>query len=311
MSDIFISYSRKDSACAYRIARMLEGQGFKIWIDKTNIAPGDPFPTTIYEAIQNARAMIILWSKNSESSPYVQRELEAWQNQYMHRQMPIIPIWLDDTALHPKLQSINATPLRDCDTTSIVNIAKKLMGQNLRHREIKPIQVLQPIGEQGAIVLETMPHLVKLAVAKSVYCKGYIITEPHQSLQAIKNHPEKRVQVFLSFPERDISQIYNYFRENEPNVPFFMFHFLGDALNDNKQDSPAGDWLDIIETIYETLKPYFYNSGICLQLFNVIPASLNFALGMQFFKYWDFQLYHFTRDSRYQLVLDTRELSKK
>lgn len=323
MSHIFISYSRKDSPCAYRIARILEGQGFKIWIDKDDIPPGAPFPMKIFEAIRNASAMIILWSANSQSSDYVKHELEEAQNQYMHRRMPIIPIWLDDTPLHPILKSINAKPLRDCNHQTIIAITKSLT--HLRYRKINEPKLIvsQPIGEQGAVPLETLPNLVKLPIATSQYCNGYIIAEPHLSLQTVKNYPEKKVQVFLEFlggvnNEENIRKIYQHIQTEIPEKPFFLFHFTGHEVDgqykliDTITDSPAGDWLDAVHVVYNTLDEMIGREGALLQIFNALPASLNFAIGMQFFKFWHVLLYHYVNNQgRYQLVIDSRDISTK
>jgi hypothetical protein len=97
-------------------------------------------------------------------------------------------------------------------------------------------------------------------------------------------------------------------------LPFFMLHITGpkDGENYSLGDSPEGfwqgQWLDAVNSTHEALVKLVGQNGAAIQLFNAVPASLNFAIGMQFFKYWQFQLFHYTRDRRYQLVLDSADL---
>ena len=43
MTDIFISYSRKDSERVNKLVDIIKKEGFSIWIDKDGIESGDQF----------------------------------------------------------------------------------------------------------------------------------------------------------------------------------------------------------------------------------------------------------------------------
>lgn len=317
MSYIFISYSRADKACAYKIQRQLEAQGFKIWIDKNDIPAGAPFPMEILQAIRGAAAVLILWSQNSAQSHFVGKEIEEALTQKMMRSMPVIPVWLDGHPLHPQLESLNAVHLSTCSNDEIDGLINRL--SNLRYRHFLNFAPDKPLGDQGAALLKQIPSLVSLPIVESVYCKGRAIAASNMTLTSAKSHPSRTVQVYLEFlgksdNEDSIGKIYQVLQSSQPSGPFFMFHFTGHQIGtdytlvDDPADSPHGDWLDPVNTIYHTLEQTIGRGGATLQVFNAIPASLNFAIGMQFFKYWHVQLFHYTRSQRYQLVLDTADL---
>jgi hypothetical protein len=75
MSDIFISYSRKDRNKAKPIAEALEKLGWSVWWDII-IPAGKTFPQVISEALADAQCIVVLWSKNAIVSNWVLDEAE-------------------------------------------------------------------------------------------------------------------------------------------------------------------------------------------------------------------------------------------
>jgi hypothetical protein len=74
MSDpIFISYSKKDSDFAYKLADDLSRVGFKIWIDRS-IGGGEKWRETIESNLKVSREVIIIVSPNSMVSDWVRHE---------------------------------------------------------------------------------------------------------------------------------------------------------------------------------------------------------------------------------------------
>ena len=73
MSDIFLSYSSEDLAIARRFAQGFEREGFSVWWDAT-LKPGDAFDQAIETALEEAKAVVVLWSKHSVASRWVRAE---------------------------------------------------------------------------------------------------------------------------------------------------------------------------------------------------------------------------------------------
>ncbi|HLO19845.1 MAG TPA: TIR domain-containing protein [Sphingomicrobium sp.] len=73
MARIFISYAREDLAAAQAFAGALEGAGHDVWWDH-QLRAGSRFSWDIAAALRNAEAVVVLWSKHSIESPWVQDE---------------------------------------------------------------------------------------------------------------------------------------------------------------------------------------------------------------------------------------------
>jgi len=70
MNDIFISYARSDREKAKAISEALERRGYKVWWDP-KIRLGEPFSPAIKKALQEASAVVVLWSRASARSSWV------------------------------------------------------------------------------------------------------------------------------------------------------------------------------------------------------------------------------------------------
>ena len=73
--DVFISYSRKDSAVANRIHDTLAAAGINCFIDLEGISGGMDFPTVLADAIMNSRILLLVASENSYASEFTRKEL--------------------------------------------------------------------------------------------------------------------------------------------------------------------------------------------------------------------------------------------
>ncbi|MBN1666080.1 MAG: toll/interleukin-1 receptor domain-containing protein, partial [Anaerolineales bacterium] len=76
MSDrIFISYGHEDEEFVLRLARDLEGRGAQVWIDRGDLHPGVEWQRSIANAIANCQAFLLVVSKDSLASTYVNQEM--------------------------------------------------------------------------------------------------------------------------------------------------------------------------------------------------------------------------------------------
>ena len=73
MSDIFISYSRKDQPKARMLADALAAKGWSVWWDP-KIQSGKAFDRVIETAIAEAKCVVVVWSKHSVNSDWVRAE---------------------------------------------------------------------------------------------------------------------------------------------------------------------------------------------------------------------------------------------
>jgi adenylate cyclase len=75
MSDVFVSYARPDEAHAERVAEALRSEGFRVWRDD-ELPAHRAYAEVIEERLNNARAIVVLWSAHSAKSQWVRAEAE-------------------------------------------------------------------------------------------------------------------------------------------------------------------------------------------------------------------------------------------
>ena len=73
MPDIFLSYSRLDQPVAQRFAEAFQQEGFSVWWDVV-LKPGEAYDEVTEKALHEAKAVVVLWSKNSVGSRWVRAE---------------------------------------------------------------------------------------------------------------------------------------------------------------------------------------------------------------------------------------------
>ena len=90
--DVFISYSNKDKTTADAICAALEVNGIRCWIAPRDILPGSDWGEAIIDAIHACRAMLLVFSSSSNTSPQIKREVERAVN----AGIPVVPVRIED-----------------------------------------------------------------------------------------------------------------------------------------------------------------------------------------------------------------------
>jgi dihydroorotase-like cyclic amidohydrolase len=72
---IFLSYSRTDRDFAGKLATELRRRGFRVFLDTSDIDPGDNFVSKLMKEIKRSTAIIALVSENYSLSRWGQAEL--------------------------------------------------------------------------------------------------------------------------------------------------------------------------------------------------------------------------------------------
>jgi len=73
LSDIFLSYNRDNQATARRFAEAFEHAGFSVWWDQT-LNAGEDYDKVTEKALEDAKAVVVLWSRKSVDSRWVRAE---------------------------------------------------------------------------------------------------------------------------------------------------------------------------------------------------------------------------------------------
>lgn len=86
MTDVFISYSKKNQELANQICQFLESHDVTCWIAPRNIAPGTEYAAEIIKGIEGCKVFLLIFSEFSDDSQHVLREV----GRAVHRNVPFI-----------------------------------------------------------------------------------------------------------------------------------------------------------------------------------------------------------------------------
>jgi hypothetical protein len=89
-----LSYSSKDRRAADATVVGLEEEGLRCWIAPRDIPPGAPWASSIFQAIDQCRVLVLILSSRANSSSQVVREVARAAEE----KRPIIPIRIEATA---------------------------------------------------------------------------------------------------------------------------------------------------------------------------------------------------------------------
>jgi hypothetical protein len=87
MADIFLSYSREDQGIARRFAEGLSREGFSVWWDQS-LNAGEDFDRVTEQALADAQAVVVLWSRRAVDSRWVRAE--ATEAKAKNRLVPVM-----------------------------------------------------------------------------------------------------------------------------------------------------------------------------------------------------------------------------
>ena len=97
--DVYICYDEKDVETAKNVCEALEKDGLECWVKNRDAGVKD-IVTEIMDAIKRNKVMVLLYSKNSKNSNYVNNEV----NRAFSQKKPILVFQIDDSKLEGSLE---------------------------------------------------------------------------------------------------------------------------------------------------------------------------------------------------------------
>jgi TolB-like protein/tetratricopeptide (TPR) repeat protein len=124
-SPVFISYSSQDVAIADAIVQILERHGLTCWIAPRDVTPGEFYADAIVRGLNAARALVLVLTENSVSSPHVLREVERT----CAKRHPIISFRVGSVFLPPALEYfLSASHWLDVSPSGVDTALPKLVA---------------------------------------------------------------------------------------------------------------------------------------------------------------------------------------
>ena len=122
-TDLFLSYSRQDTAKIEILATTLQQTGWSVWWDR-EIRAGSSFDRVIEQALTNARAVIVAWSRHSVESDWVRAEAA-----HALESNKLLPIRLDKVPLPLQFIHVHTIDLSDWTGSGSDQSCQKLVAE--------------------------------------------------------------------------------------------------------------------------------------------------------------------------------------
>lgn len=148
---VFLSYSRADQKRALPVIKALEAAGLQVWWDGL-LEGGDTFLPTTEAALENADAVVVLWSSTAVVSDWVRDEATRGRERGC-----LVPLTIDGT--HPplgfrQLQTINLSKWRGKQTAPEFERAVRAIGSVAGQvRKAPPPLPKQPAVSRRAVIV--------------------------------------------------------------------------------------------------------------------------------------------------------------
>jgi hypothetical protein len=104
--DVFISHSSRDKPVSDAVCAALENAGIRCWIAPRDVQPGRSFAGEITRGIQQSKAMVLIFSANSNNSSQVLREVQLAVDSQLH----ILQFRIEEVLLNDDLKYYLSTP---------------------------------------------------------------------------------------------------------------------------------------------------------------------------------------------------------
>jgi TIR domain/Restriction endonuclease len=123
---IFVSYSMSDSVVAKAIVDRLRSHGLNVWMDIDRVHPGDNIAESIREAISASAYFLLLLSKNSIDSHWLDYERDNFLKELQSRDITLLPVLLDGCDLPSSLSMYEWFDLRNGIENNLERLSESL-----------------------------------------------------------------------------------------------------------------------------------------------------------------------------------------
>jgi hypothetical protein len=124
---VFLSYAGEDARIAHRIAEGLRSSGRNVILDARDLAPSGSLESQVAKSIAASDYSLVLISKRSLQSPWVQSELQgALLAEMNNRAITVIPVLIDQIEVPDSLRSRLYVDLSKDEESGIAQLQQQL-----------------------------------------------------------------------------------------------------------------------------------------------------------------------------------------
>lgn len=178
MASVFLSYDHDDATHAATIAAALEKSGHSVWWDR-HIHGGAEYNSEIETAVEDADAVIVLWSKGSVRSPWVRDEAAEGRDRGK-----LVPVLLDQVKPpmgFRQFQTIDLTGWKPRQRLPKQDELLKAIGRMAAGPAPAQTAAAQPTRQGKHVKLPHLAMAIAAAGAAAIAITGVFVLKPSNS----------------------------------------------------------------------------------------------------------------------------------
>lgn len=151
--DVFLSHSSKNKGVADACCAALEAAGLRCWVAPRDVTPGQEYGEAIVNAISTCRLMVLIFSREANSSPHIRREVER----ALSKNKVIIPFRIEDIPPTGSLEyALSGTHWLDAITPNLESGIRELVV--IVRRILNPADAASPSNSQVSDSIPSIPN---------------------------------------------------------------------------------------------------------------------------------------------------------
>jgi small GTP-binding protein len=267
--DVFLSYSTGDRDQVVEVAEMLRRVGLRPWLDVWDLVPGQPWQEALEHAISRVRSAAVFVGP-SGIGPWQNREARSFIEEFVRREVPVIPVLLrgaaDDASLPVFLRAFHVADLRQFSEVNAAPIADLVAG--ILGRPPKDVQLEALANQLSSAFQRRMPSapsvplpnivlpvnrnaLTEDELAAVVLQTAQVLGVSAKQVQLVRTEPGS-VRVVLQLDDMiAVSQLFSMAARGDPTIVAFFSRCQIDA---DKFEAANPDVPDMLRTQQENAK---------------------------------------------------------
>jgi hypothetical protein len=217
--NIFMSYSRRELGFVDQLVDKLEDQGYGVWLDYRVLIPGSPWDAQIEKGIKESDTILLVVSKASLASEYVELE---WR-QFLEMKKRFILLIFEAVDLPKELEPFEWVDFRGSYRKGLKELFSQLK---------QPIQEEHPVPQTGfkapwivfvAVFFSILVSLVSLGPFWTFFIPWFLFPLPYQIFKRNFNFTQVQAAlVALPFAISISATMYGYDGQRSINNGFFL-----------------------------------------------------------------------------------------
>jgi DNA/RNA endonuclease G (NUC1) len=176
LADVFISYARSNETVARQVADTLRAEGFEVWWD-TSIYAGARWRSLLLRTLAAAKAVVVLWSKESVERPWVLREAKIAMDS-----RKLVPVRIDDCRLPAGFRAVQTAMMPGWTGSGHHPELERLLTGIARHAPPSRIDNVRPGFDTGFLGQEVELPAVTGVADEFRYLHFSVVMNPGRRL---------------------------------------------------------------------------------------------------------------------------------